>query len=62
MSRCKWMTDEEGGCFDGICVNDKCPMIADYCPVANCPEFCMYSETGGPSGTPAPTGAETKGT
>ena len=61
MSRCKWMADEREP-FDGICLNDKCPMIADYCPVANCPEFCMYSETGGPSGTPAPTEAGTNDT
>lgn len=44
MSRCKWMTDERDP-FDGICVNDKCPMCADYCPVVNCPELCMYAET-----------------
>ena len=61
MSRCKWMTDDRKP-FDGICVNDKCPMIADYCPLPEHAEFCMYSEADGPSGTPAPTGAETKDT
>lgn len=61
MSRCKWMSDEREP-FDGICLNDKCPMIADYCPLPERAEFCMYSKTDGPSGTPAPTGAGTNDT
>ena len=37
MGDCKWMLDE-------ICVNDRCPMCADYCPVANDPGVCRYEE------------------
>lgn len=36
---CKW-------CYDEFCTNDKCPMCADYCPVANDPGVCRYEERG----------------
>lgn len=44
MSKCKWMTGGNDG-FDGICVNGDCPMCADYCPVPNYPEICIYAKT-----------------
>lgn len=31
-------------CHDEFCVNDKCPMRADYCPVPNMPGVCKYEE------------------
>ena len=34
---CKWLKDE-------FCVNDKCPMCADYCPVAQYHGVCKYEE------------------
>lgn len=34
---CKWLKDE-------FCVNDKCPMCADYCPTAQYPGVCKYEE------------------
>jgi len=34
---CKW-------CFDEFCVNDACPMCADYCPVVDNPGVCRYEE------------------
>lgn len=37
MAECKWNLDE-------ICVNADCPMVADYCPVANDPGVCRYEE------------------
>lgn len=33
-------------CHDEICVNDQCPMCADYCPVPDIPEVCKYEERG----------------
>ena len=39
MPDCKWMKDE-------ICVNDKCPMCTDYCPVADVEGVCRYEERG----------------
>ena len=44
MSKCKFYTDE-GDAFDGICVNGGCPACADYCPVPEDPDYCLYSET-----------------
>lgn len=35
MNECKY-------CLDEICVNDKCPMCADYCPVVDFPGVCRY--------------------
>lgn len=62
MSRCKWMTNEREP-FDGLCLNDKCPMIADYCPLPEHAEFCMYSETpDGAPGSSLPTGAGKRNT
>jgi len=37
MADCKWMQDE-------ICVNDQCPMCADYCPVADIEGVCKHEE------------------
>ena len=37
MAECKW-------CYEEICVNDKCPMVADYCPVPNDPDVCKWEE------------------
>ena len=37
MTDCKWMLDE-------ICVNDKCPMVADYCPVADVGGVCRFED------------------
>ena len=37
MADCKWMQDE-------ICVNADCPMIADYCPVADHEGVCRYED------------------
>lgn len=34
---CKYNHDE-------FCVNDECPMCADYCPVPNDPGVCKYEE------------------
>ena len=31
-------------CLDEFCVNDQCPMCADYCPVAAYPDVCRYEE------------------
>ena len=31
-------------CQDEICVNDECPMCADYCPVADFPGMCRFEE------------------
>lgn len=39
MADCKWMQDE-------ICVNDKCPMCCDFCPVADYEGVCRYEERG----------------
>ena len=35
MADCKYYYDE-------FCVNDKCPMCADYCPVPNTPDVCKW--------------------
>lgn len=37
MSECKY-------CLDEICVNDQCPMRADYCPVVDYPDVCRYED------------------
>lgn len=39
MPDCIWMQDE-------ICVNDQCPMCADYCPVADIEGVCRFEERG----------------
>lgn len=39
MADCKW-------CQDEFCVNDLCPMCADYCPVPNDPGVCRWEERG----------------
>ena len=39
MADCKWMLDE-------VCVNDQCPMCADFCPVADYPGVCRFEERG----------------
>ena len=37
MADCKWMHDE-------ICVNKDCPMVADYCPVADIEGVCRHED------------------
>ena len=37
MADCKW-------CKDEFCVNDDCPMRADYCPVPDIEGVCKYEE------------------
>lgn len=37
MVDCKW-------CIDEICVNDDCPMCADYCPVPDIEDVCRYED------------------
>ena len=37
MKNCKWMHNE-------FCVNDKCPMRADYCPVPDFPGVCRFED------------------
>lgn len=39
MNECKY-------CHDEFCVNDQCPMCADYCPVVDYPGVCRYEERG----------------
>ena len=39
MADCKWMRDE-------FCVNDECPMCADYCPVPDYPGVCRFEDRG----------------
>lgn len=33
-------------CLDEFCVNDECPMCADYCPVPDYPGVCRYEDRG----------------
>lgn len=35
--KCKW-------CKDEVCVNDNCPLVADFCPVIDAPQVCRYAE------------------
>ena len=35
-SDCKWRNPDEGGCFDGICLNPDSEYAADYCPDYGC--------------------------
>ena len=37
MPDCRW-------CMDEICVNDDCPMCADYCPVPDIEDVCRYED------------------
>ncbi|MBR5809107.1 MAG: hypothetical protein IKY39_03270 [Clostridia bacterium] len=37
MAECKWYKD-------GFCVNDGCPLVADYCPVPDTPDVCKYED------------------
>lgn len=37
MADCKYYYEE-------FCVNDKCPMCADYCPVADIPDICKWED------------------
>lgn len=39
VSECQWNHDE-------FCVNDQCPMCADYCPVADVEGVCRFEERG----------------
>lgn len=29
-------------CQDEVCVNDRCPMLGDFCPVPDVPEVCKH--------------------
>lgn len=40
MADCKWMQDE-------MCVNDQCPLCADYCPVPDVEGVCRHEERKG---------------
>lgn len=40
MAECKYHYDE-------FCVNDKCPMCADYCPVPDTPDVCKHEDRSG---------------
>ena len=31
-------------CKDDFCENEKCPMMAEYCPVTHRPDICKYAE------------------
>ena len=44
MADCKWMQDE-------MCVNDKCPLCADYCPVPDVEGVCRHEERTEDDGT-----------
>ena len=37
MPDCKWMKDE-------ICVNADCPLVADYCQVADVEGVCRFED------------------
>lgn len=37
MAECKWYKD-------GFCVNDGCPLVADYCPVPDTPDVCKHED------------------
>ena len=37
MNDCKYYYDE-------FCVNDKCPMFADYCPVPDTADVCKHED------------------
>ena len=37
MADCKYYYDE-------FCVNDQCPMCADYCPVPDVPDVCKWED------------------
>lgn len=39
MGNCKYEQDE-------ICVNDQCPLVADYCPVPDVAGVCRHEERG----------------
>lgn len=47
--KCKYLSDN----FREICVNDDCPVCADFCPVANYPEICKFAEIEGKKRTNA---------
>ena len=34
-------------CRDEICVNDDCPMRADFCPVPDTEGVCRFEDRGG---------------
>lgn len=38
------MQNECKYCYDEFCTNDKCPLVADYCPVPNDPDVCKWEE------------------
>ena len=43
----KWMVTTMAECkyyYDEFCVNDKCPLCADYCPVVDTENVCKWEE------------------
>lgn len=40
MIKCKYYYDE-------FCVNNRCPMCADYCPVPDTPNVCQWEDRKG---------------
>ena len=40
MIKCKYYYDE-------FCVNNRCPMVADYCPVPDTPDVCQWEDRKG---------------
>ena len=33
--------------YEEFCVNNKCPMCADYCPVPDTPDVCKWEDRSG---------------
>ena len=40
------MQNECKYCYDEFCTNDKCPLVAEYCPVQKDPEICIFEDRG----------------
>ena len=38
------MSNECKYCIGEVCVNADCPLVADFCPVADTPDVCRYEE------------------
>ena len=37
MAECKY-------CYDEVCVNVDCPLLADFCPLQNDPDVCKWED------------------
>lgn len=31
-------------CYDEVCVNADCPLVADFCPVSDTPDVCKWEK------------------